>query len=46
LNADFLLQVLDLHAQGRLRNVQTFRRSAEAQFFRHGCKIPKVPQFH
>jgi hypothetical protein len=41
-----MFQLLDRAAQGRLGDVQAFRRPRETQFFRDGLKIAKLAQFH
>ncbi len=44
--ADFIFEVVDLPAQGRLRDVQ-FRRGARDIFrFSHGDEVTKMTEFH
>ena len=45
-DAQLLLELLDLPAQRGLRDVQDFRRPAEAPLACHGDEIPEVPQLH
>ena len=40
------LQILDLTAQGRLRDRQLLRGFCEAFLLRHCFEIPDMPQFH
>src|SRR4051812_1068167 len=44
--AELLFQLLDLAAQGRLRDMQLFRRSADMPLLCNRSKIAKLPQFH
>lgn len=41
-----LLELPDLPAQRRLRNVQALGCFAEIQILRHGNEVPDVTQFH
>src|SRR5262249_37148280 len=43
---EFLLEVLNLAAERRLRDVQARGRSAEVQFFGRGHEITQVSKFH
>jgi hypothetical protein len=45
-NAKLLLDVADLAAQGRLRNVKTRRRPCHVLFFSDGDEISQVAEFH
>jgi hypothetical protein len=42
LDAEFLLELSDLLAQGRLTDVQAYCGAAEVQFLSYGDKVPKV----
>jgi hypothetical protein len=43
---DFLLQLVDLLAQGRLGDVHQFGRMAEVECLCHCDEVSEVPQFH
>ena len=45
-HAQIVLELADLTAQRRLRDVQLLRRLAEVQVFRDSDKVPNVPKFH
>ena len=44
--AEFVLKVADLCAQGRLREVQVHCGAAEAELFCDGDEITEMAQFH
>ncbi len=44
--ADGLFERADLHAQGRLRDMQPAGGFAEAQFLSHRHEVSQMPQFH
>ncbi|MNV91154.1 hypothetical protein D3C71_1856200 [compost metagenome] len=44
--AQFGLQLGDLQAQRRLRDMQALRGAREAQLFGQGNEVTQVPQFH
>ncbi|MOA10161.1 hypothetical protein D3C78_1300380 [compost metagenome] len=44
--AYLLLQIADGNAQGRLRHVQLFRRTAEVELLGHHHELTKLPEFH
>ncbi len=46
LGAQFLLQLSDLQAQRRLRDMQALRGACEAQLFRQGDEVTQMAQFH
>jgi hypothetical protein len=46
LHAELGLERLDLHAQGRLGDVEAARGAGEAQLFSHSHEIPEMAQFH
>ena len=45
-HAQIFLELADLTAQRRLRDVQLLRRLAEVQVFRDSDKVANVPKFH
>src|SRR6185312_4138597 len=46
LETDFILQVTDLAADARLRNVQLERRARDVFRLGHGHEVSQVTQFH
>jgi hypothetical protein len=46
LGTDLLFQGLDVEAQGRLTDMQAFRRTAEVKFFGHRDEIAKLIDLH
>jgi hypothetical protein len=45
-DADLLLQLPDLLAEGRLGNIQSSGRPAEMKLLGNGDEIMEVPKFH
>ena len=45
-DAQFVLKLPNLAAQGGLRHVQLLRRAGEVEFTRHGGEIAQMTQFH
>ena len=43
---ELALEILNLLAQGRLRNVQPDRRASEVKFLCHRNEIPKMAKLH
>jgi hypothetical protein len=46
IHLELALQVLNLLAQGRLRNVQPDRRTSEMKFLGYRHEIPKMAKLH
>ena len=46
LDAELLLELADLLAYCRLRDVQALRRAAEVQLLGDGDEVPQVTEFH
>ena len=44
--AQFFFELMHLHAQGRLRDMQAFGGAPEAEFLRCRHKVPDVTKFH
>jgi hypothetical protein len=44
--ADFIFEVVDLPAQGRLRDVQLRRGARDIFRFSHGDKVTEMAEFH
>ncbi len=42
----FILQCAYLHAEGRLRDIETTRRTAEMQFFGHSQEVSELARIH